>query len=638
MFKSIFGKAVEAAKAVATPENIAKAKDAAIKAGQAATSAGKATVSAVQQANAARAEKSTTKKETTAHREAQAIVNQHLSDAIDATIGDVRRGTQITDATSPTIRAKLKEKTGPDQISVGGVPVDPADEQQHFLLCGAPGTGKSVELKKILRTIRGRGQRAVVYDVSGELVSLYYRPGVDHILNPLDQRNEVWNPWLDAESFEYAALAKSLIQDVKGGGSDPFWVDSARATLEALLMEAPDLDGLVNVGLSAPISDLMQVVEMAGFGGMIGPSKTFQSTRSVLATYLRSLSMLDNVSRDDTDAFSIRKWLEDDDGSWLFFSVPSRGRDALRPLVSMWLDTVVRHAMSLTPDPARRIWLSLDELPSLNAVPSLAPALAEGRKFGLTGILGVQAFGQLQEKYGEKLAAALWGLPKTRLYLRISDAGTAEHVSKEIGDQQIRRETTSNSDSSSSQGSSSSTSTGEQIVIERAVLPSQIAALPDLTGYLKLGGSPVVAKVIVDFAGLPRTGEQDNFQDRPMRTLRKPARPPLAPAPETQAKAPENQAETEATATPSAVVTPADAGGFPEASTQPNHQPDHQEADMQQAAAQYNSILHTETQKLLDTYDEDLIANLSDDEIDQLAEILVERTDIITGNADKMEA
>ena len=59
---------------------------------------------------------------------------------------------------------------------------------------------------------------------------------------------------------------------------------------------------------------------------------------------------------------------------------------------------------------------------------------------------------------------------------------------------------------------------------------------------------------------------------------------------------------------------------------------------MQQAAAQYNSILHAETQKLLDTYDEDLIANLSDDEIDQLAEILVERTDIITGNTDKMEA
>ncbi|WP_231104546.1 type IV secretion system DNA-binding domain-containing protein, partial [Acidithiobacillus ferrooxidans] len=561
-------------------------------------------------------------------------VNKHMSDAHDATVGDVRRGTQITDVTSPAMRAKLKEKTGPGQISVGGVPVDPGDEQQHFLLCGAPGTGKSVELKKILRTVRGRKQRAVVYDVSGELVSLYYRPGIDHILCPLDMRNELWNPWLDAESFEYAALAKSLIQDTKGGSSDPFWVDSARATLEALLMEAPDLDGLVNVGLSAPISDLMQVVEMAGFGGMIGPSKTFQSTRSVLATYLRSLAMLDNVTRDDTDAFSIRRWLEEDDGSWLFFSVPSRGRDALRPLVSMWLDTVVRHVMSLPPDPARRIWLSLDELPSLNAVPSLAPALAEGRKFGLTGILGVQAFGQLQEKYGEKLAAALWGLPKTRLYLRISDAGTAEHVSKEIGDQQIRRETVSNSDSSSAQGASSSTSTGEQIVIERAVLPSQIAALPDLTGYLKLGGSPVVAKVIVDFAGLPRTGEQDNFQDRPMRTMRKPARPAMAPAAEQQpVLAPEVQAETEATATPSAVVTDAAASGFPEASTQL------QEVEMQQAATQYNSILHAETQKLLDTYDEELIANLNDEEIDQLAEILVERTDIITGNnSGKMEA
>ncbi|WP_163055373.1 type IV secretion system DNA-binding domain-containing protein [Acidithiobacillus ferrooxidans] len=627
MFKSIFGKAVEAAKQVATPENIAKAKEMAASAGKVAASAGQQAAKAVKSAGAAHAEKAATKVTTTAQREAQAIVNKHMSDAIDSTIGDVRRGTQITDVTSPAMRQKLREKTGPGQISVGGVPVDPGDEQQHFLLCGAPGTGKSVELKKILRTVRQRKQRAVVYDVSGELVSLYYRPGVDHILNPLDQRNELWNPWLDAESFEYAALAKSLIQDTKGGSSDPFWTDSARATLEALLMEAPDLDGLINVGLSAPISDLMQVVEMAGFGGMIGPSKTFQSTRSVLATYLRSLAMLDNVSRDDTGAFSIRRWLEEDDGSWLFFSVPSRGRDALRPLVSMWLDTVVRHVMSLPPDPERRIWLSLDELPSLNAVPSLAPALAEGRKFGLIGILGVQALGQLQERYGEKLAAALWGLPKTRLYLRISDAGTAEHVSKEIGDQQIRRETTSNSDSSSAQGASSSTSTGEQIVIERAVLPSQIAALPDLTGYLKLGGSAVVAKVIVDFAGLPRTGEQDNFQDRPMRTMRKPARPGTAQANEQQpVQVPEvQQAQAEATATPSAVVTTAQAVGFPEAST---HQPD-QEVDMQEIIDQYGEILRAETEFVFSQYDAEFVAAMTDDDIAELADILAERAELI---------
>lgn len=624
MLKNLFTKAKDMAAQVATPENLAKAKEMAASAGAAAAkTAAKAQEHVQQRAQSA------------AEKHAASIASHHISAAVAASPGaDVHRGTVLLDCSTPEMQQKLREKTGDTQISIGGVPIADGDEQQHILLCGAPGTGKSVELKKALRTIRKRGQRAVVYDVSGELVSLYYRPGVDHILNPLDQRGERWNPWLDAEAFEYAALAKSLIPDAKGQ-ADPFWSEAGRATLEALLMQCRDLDEIVSTGLSAPLGELAGLVRDAGFEGMIGPEKTFQSTRSTMSVYLRALAMLPNVQRDDHTAFSIRKWLEADDGSWLFLSVPSRGRESLRPLVSMWLDTVVRQAMSLRPDPDRRVWLSLDELPSLNKIPSLAPALAEGRKFGLAGIVGVQAFGQLAELYGKELAAALWGLPKTRLYLRIADAETSETVSKELGEQQLRRETSSTSDSygsssnssnggvSNGSSSNSSTSKNEQIVIERAVLPSQIAGLPDLVGYLRTGGSHMVAKVLVEFDGLPRTGEQPDFVDQPQRPLPR-YKPQAEGGPQASPVATGAGEESEA--------TPATAE--PEAFTDPEAFTTEQESNMEEMMTMYNVSIEAETAKFIEEYGEEFIAGLDDEDIDAFAEILAQRVDLMNnGNA-----
>lgn len=526
MFKDLLNKAREQAKALATPENIAKAKELAGKAAQAAKS-GSAEVQA----------RWNQRVQSDAEKAAHAHVHSAKVAAIEAVKGGALRGTEIVDTTSQAMRDRLSAKITEATISVGGVPVDAGDEQQHFLFCGAPGTGKSVEIKKALRTIRARGQRAVVYDPSGEFVSLFYRPGIDTILNPLDARGEKWNPWKDVESFEFQAFARSLIPDPTSQ-ADPFWTAAARSVVEALLAECQSLDELVWLGLSAPLGDLAGVVRDAGFEGMIGAEKTFQSTRSTLSVYLRSLALLPNVNRDE-EAFSVRTWLEDDDAGWIFLSVNTRARDAMRPLVSLWLDTVARHALGLRPDPERRIWLVLDELPSLQKLPSLPPALAEGRKFGLTGILGVQALGQLQETYGEKQAGALWSMPKTRLYLRVSDAGTCEQVSKELGDVQLRRHTKSTSESSnegfsnsnshagtggsssSSSGSSTSSSRNEQIVTERAVLPAEIAGLPDLRGYLRTGGSHIVAKVAIEFAGLPRQGDQPDFEPIPARALPK---------------------------------------------------------------------------------------------------------------------
>ena len=243
MFKDLLKRAQD----IATPERIDALKNGAIKAAAVATASADAAAGKIGQAlddRAARKRQREAEKTQATGKglspEARRLLEAHAARQAEQETDTRIRGAGLIDLTSTASQVLLRERTPAKAITIGGVPIDSSDEQQHTLLAGAPGTGKSVEIKKALRTIRSRGQRAVVYDPSGEFTAMFYRPDKDILLNPLDQRCAKWDLWADAESFEYAAVAASFIPDAKGG-SDPFWTESARAVFESLLTKCTSI-------------------------------------------------------------------------------------------------------------------------------------------------------------------------------------------------------------------------------------------------------------------------------------------------------------------------------------------------------------------------------------------------------------
>ena len=59
-------------------------------------------------------------------------------------------------------------------------------EQTHAMLIGTTGAGKTTQLRNIVVEARERGQRCVIFDLTGAFVEAFYRPETDHILNPMD--------------------------------------------------------------------------------------------------------------------------------------------------------------------------------------------------------------------------------------------------------------------------------------------------------------------------------------------------------------------------------------------------------------------------------------------------------------------
>lgn len=388
-------------------------------------------------------------------------------------------------------------------FSIGGVPVPEAFEPEHILICGAPGTGKTNIIVKMLAGIRREGRRAIVYDAAGTFVEKFYRPGHDILLNPLDTRADSWSPWVDVpRDYHYDQIAESTIPD-KGG--DPFWAKAARGTLVAVCRKlARDKRMLVSVLLDtilrSPLKDLATFAEGTEAAAFISTEgdRTSAGIRAELASVMRSFSYLD----DTLDGFSIRDWVADEkDDSWLFITVKADQLPSLRPLITVWLDIAISAIMSLEPERDRRLYCVIDELPTLQKLPSLSDFLARARKYGGCGILGFQSYPQLEATYGIQDAAAITGYCSTWVALRANDTPTAKHVSENLG--QVEQVEANEGMSYGVNDMRDGVNLSRMQVTRPLVMHTEVTNLPNLTGFLRFGRDLPVARFTDSYHDAP---------------------------------------------------------------------------------------------------------------------------------------
>jgi type IV conjugative transfer system coupling protein TraD len=339
----------------------------------------------------------------------------------------------------------LKKADMLSPLNICGLHLQKDSEMQNIGLHGTVGTGKSTVLNDFLWQLRQRGDRVIIYDKGNNFIPLFFRQGKDKLLNPFDARCASWDLWAECQTVaDFDNFATTLLPD-SGGSSDPFWVLSARALFVATARRlAKDKDrsiaALLKKLMSISMADLRAYLQGTDAANLVDGSieKTAMTIRTILTTYVRSLRYLQGLDEQGQRPFNIRDWLatEDADGdnAWIFVSSDGRNHAAIKPLLSAWLHMAMTGILGLTPSHTRRIWVVIDEIPTLHRQPILPEFCAEGRKFGGCVIAGLQNFPQLKEQYGVNFAESIWDLLNSRIFYRAPSGPVSDWVRKEIGE------------------------------------------------------------------------------------------------------------------------------------------------------------------------------------------------------------
>ena len=157
--------------------------------------------------------------------------------------------------------------------------------------------------------------------------------------------------------------------------------------------------------------------------------------------------------------------------------------------------------LSLAQDDGRRIWVILDELPTLHQVPSLQPGLAESRQFGGCFVLGVQVASALRDLYGRNGAETISGLCGTRVVLAAPDRDTAQWSADSLGRSEV--EEVAENVSYGANTIRDGVSLTPRRELRALALPADIMRLPNLHGYLKFPGPYPVASIKLKPVGRP---------------------------------------------------------------------------------------------------------------------------------------
>jgi len=239
-----------------------------------------------------------------------------------------------------------------------------------------------------------------------------------------------------------------------------------------------------------------------------GAPDTLASIRTVLTQYITPHKYLPSGS------FSFRDWLDQGRGS-LWITWREDMLQALKPLISCWVDVSCASVLSMADAPDRRIHLVCDELDSLEKLNYIVDAATKGRKKGLRILPGVQSLAQLNRIYGREDAFTLRNCFRSVFLCGVGelDTYTAEEFSRALGDHTVVRRTGHRSTMGSGRTNALRQDT------ERLVSPAEFHLLPSLTGYVKFAGHYPVARVRLKYQTRPVVAAPmvmaDGFFERP---------------------------------------------------------------------------------------------------------------------------
>jgi hypothetical protein len=409
-----------------------------------------------------------------------------------------------------------------------------------MLTMSDPGGGKSSLFIQILDEVERReDEAAIIYDPHIQYTPRYFdRERGDIILNPLDERCPPWSPSAELDLSDAAlAEAHAMAQATSlfpGSPGDRNWFFTYTSQLIWKYISVnyqPTAHEMAHLMENCePLIDAaIQGTELVTMMGHNAPNQrgAVVGHLTQIAYALRQLQ----VETESRKPVVLKDWCIKRKG-WIFVTNTQNTRDSLRPIQSLWLDTLIMDLLSQGERPdLPPVLMALDEMQTLQKLPQLMPLVTEGRK-SLRALMGFQGRSQLKGLYGE-IAEAVFSAAYTKFFMRTSEDEASRWVSNTMGEVERERVKETRPAHAASKGSHSYST---ERITEKLLLPSEFHGLPDREGYMKYGNNvvkfklPIMERVTRAPGLIPRKGTP--VTKKPLPTLE--PREPETPVPTVQ--------------------------------------------------------------------------------------------------------
>lgn len=360
---------------------------------------------------------------------------------------------------------------------------------EHYLVVGASGSGKSTIINHVLHTVVSDPDvRALVYDPKQELVPFLYgiRPFTPRgknlstsviLLHPFDVRGAAWNMAADFDSSISARqLATILVSDTESNGrsSDSFFTSAVRDILAGVLLAfiecvpkqgkwtfrdvlltllyEPYLNFILNLKTTRKNKPfpLLHRLKTSYFGGTVDP-RTKANIRATinakLAVYEPVAASWHSASQQPTFGgwFSLREWVDESPGTGQPGSILVLGNDeSARAALDPVNQALFRRATELVLARRERtaqekqtgenqIWFFLDEVREAGKLEGLGRLLTKGRSKNACIVMGFQDIDGMREVYGKEVANEICAQFNNTAVLRVNSPETAQWASDLFG-------------------------------------------------------------------------------------------------------------------------------------------------------------------------------------------------------------
>ncbi len=387
----------------------------------------------------------------------------------------------------------LKGNDRTQALPLGEVSLPFKEENKQTFAVGKPGCGKTNTFNHIIRHMLGLKRKVMIHDYKGDYVEKFYDPQRDIIFNPLDNRCVGWTLFNDCQTLmDIDGFGAALIPQPTTG--DPYWNNAARDVFIAILRYCWHNKLKTNKDIwtiATKSNEELYAMFYETLGCRVAAKhledpegKTAIGVMSNMMQYIKIFEYMQDIDGD----FSIRSWLTNDSYGIIFVTNYARLQNTLRPIISMFIQTVGSNLLSLSDDINRRVYMILDEFGQLPNMTTIESLMTAARSKGGAIFIGVQDIGQLDKIYKKETRTTILNSASNRLVFNCKDRDTAEFFSKDIGETEYWE---LNESQSLGMHKNDRVNSTRQRHKEFLVKPEDIQQLEDLSAYVSIGHNEV---------------------------------------------------------------------------------------------------------------------------------------------------